>query len=46
MVNRDLVLLGEAASAIAQCCHLLGEERTNRILTEIDEARQQLRENV
>ena len=35
-LQREIILLGEAASAVGQCTALLGEERTNRILREID----------
>jgi hypothetical protein len=34
-LRRQLVLLGEAQSAITQCCAILGEAATNRILVEI-----------
>jgi hypothetical protein len=36
--NQDRMLLGEAKSAIVQCCHILGAETTNRLIAEIDAA--------
>jgi hypothetical protein len=38
MLNRNRILIAEAKSAITQCCALLGQDRTNRILAELDEA--------
>jgi hypothetical protein len=35
MIERDRMLLGELQSAITQCCHLLGEARTNEWLREV-----------
>jgi hypothetical protein len=39
-LDRKLILLGEAASAITQCCAFLGAEATNNILAQIDQARE------
>ena len=40
-LQREIMLLGEAASAVGQCTALLGEKRTNRILREIDHVTQE-----
>ena len=44
-LRREIILLSEASSGVGQCCAILGEERTNRILREIDHvAQEKLRE--
>lgn len=40
---RDLMRLGEAASAITRCTELLGEDAANRILAQIEAAAGQVR---
>lgn len=41
-LRRQLVLLGEAQSAITQCCAVLGEAKTNRMLLEISGAQKDI----
>jgi hypothetical protein len=38
MNQHDLILLGEAKSALTQCTHILGARLTNEILQLIDDA--------
>jgi hypothetical protein len=37
-MDRDRILIAEAKSAITQITHILGDDRTQRILNEIDTA--------
>jgi hypothetical protein len=41
--DRRLILLAEAASAIIQCCDILGQERTNQMLAQINQAQNDLK---
>lgn len=41
-LQRALQLLGEAQSALTQCCWVLGELRTNRILRELSGVEQEV----
>jgi hypothetical protein len=35
--QRDKITLAEAKSAVQQCCHILGNDRTQAIIDELNE---------
>lgn len=45
-LRRQLILLGEAQSAITQCCALLGETKTSRIKSELSGAQQDVTDRI
>lgn len=46
ILGRELKLIAEAKSAIGQCCLVLGDARTHRILTELSGVEQELRDHL
>jgi hypothetical protein len=46
LLRRELLLLGEAISAVGQCCLTLGDARTNGILGELSGVRKEVEDRL